>query len=1306
MGVVYHAWDRHKRMDVALKVLSSINADGIYRLKAEFRSLADVSHPNLVGLYDLVSAGPLWFLTMEIVEGRDLLSWVRGPQEDSAAWATDDPQSEATVGSVDDMTVDVDSVEASELTGKGQPKPVALVRRRAADPERLVAAMRQLAIGVRAIHRAGKLHRDIKPSNALVDESGRVVLLDFGLVSDTAARKRDSHHENIISGTPAYMAPEQAMGKATGPAADWYAVGVMLYEALTGQLPFHGTWFQLVEAKRAGPRLRPTDLHPEASEPLSQLAMRLMAFEPEQRPVEAEILGILGVQEDAEEALRDDALDEPPFLGRAKELEALATAFDASLTPGRLGFPVPVVVHVVGAPGAGKSALVREHVARLRKSLVQPVVLQGRCHEREAVPYKALDALVDGLTRWLLQRDRGEVAELLPREIGALAQVFPVLCRVDAVAQAPELREAESLDKRGLRRRAFAVFKQLLRRIAQHRPLVLVIDDMQWGDPDSVELLASLLEPPDASPLLLELIYRAEERAVSPTLIGVRKLAPPNAVGFASQEIALGPMTAQDSCDLARTMMAGSGPGRGAAPVDEERVQLIAKEAQGSPLFVVELVRYRGDRVAAGTTSASTRQVSLDYVIGARVAQLSPPALRLLRVIAVAGRPVAQQLAVEAAQLDRDARAILLRMRASHFVRTAGDDDRDTVETFHNRVRELVIRGLELAELRTIHASWATVLTRDSLAQGGQEDVDGLAYHWLGAGEEDKALHYTVQAARRAHAVHANHDAVRDFETALTILVKRSDAASSQLRVQIEEEAAQSARQAGMYQRAAELLGGCLQRATTKIARADIHVGLGQVYQEMGESERAIEELETALRYYGQAPPSSTAALVLQTLGQYLVHQWHTTLARPRPQEASPVLVASDPTLQKRVDTMFALIRIYYFVDVLRVTWAGMYAVNMARKLPRDADRALAWSFYGVILVGLGMLDRSARWCEEAVYLARSAHDPVAEGVSVLRLGTNAMFQNDLPRAERTLREAIDIFKEVGEMWELQTGLMLTGTTRLLVSDFRGAIPLYEEMGLTGIQINAIMHQAWAKTWTPFCRYILGELQAQEVKQHHEEALELSARVRDLANTVATLQLMTTIAVREGQVERSAGLAIRTREAVSRYLVQVPFLQSAWVAAGEAALFALESGAKSAGRSTLLSIARKGFRVPGRLGKNYPYLAGPALRIRARYLALTSGPDAAEPVFRKAIEVLERTPNRWETGVALYDAAKALPARRQEYLRRAIRIFQEIGAEAELRRAERELNTSSLLGPLPPLPPLATSLHASTIPAKHTGERP
>lgn len=1270
MGVVYHAWDNVKRMDVALKVLTSINADGIYRLKSEFRALSDVSHPNLVGLYDLVSAGPMWFFTMELIEGQDFLTAVRGPDPQELSPEQDAISSEDTIAGGDDVTLDSATAQAPIGKAAGSPKAVTLVRRRAADPLRLLAAMRQLVAGVRAIHRAGKLHRDIKPSNALIDGAGRVVLLDFGLVSDNSRRRRESNHDHVISGTPAYMAPEQAMGQAIGPAADWYAVGVMLYEALTGQLPFHGTWVQLIESKRAGPRLRPRDLNPQAPEALSQLAMQLLAFDPAHRPGEAEILAALGaaVEPDAELSFAVD--DEPPFLGRSAELAALHGAYAlsraASAGQAALGGQAvpPVVVHLSGAPGIGKTALMQAFVAQLRETQPVPVVLHGRCHEREAVPYKALDALIDGLTRWLLLQHPADVERLLPREISALAQMFPVLRRVPAVAHAAVVREAEQLDKRGVRRRAFAVLRQLLKRIGQLQPAVLLIDDLQWGDPDSVELLASLIEPPDVPQMLLVLAYRDDDWATSPVLRALRQLAPPHTPGLLARDVALTGLSEADSRALARAMTGDE---------DEERVEMIAREAQGSPLFVIELVRYRDDRAATGAGSATSRQVSLDYVLGARVASLSPPAQKLLQVIAVAGRPVAQALAVQAADLQREARAVLLRLRSAHFVRTAGDDERDRVETFHNRVRELVIRGLAPEALRAIHAAWARALTEDAARHGTDEDVDGLAFHWLGAGDEDKALHFGLAAARKAHAVHANHDAVRYFETALGLLARRTDPEAVALRRAVQEETAQAARQAGLYARAAELLQGRLQQAQTATERADMHGSLGRVYQEMGDADRAIVELETALRLYGQPSPSSTLALVVRTVAHFLLHQWHMTVQGRHRSAAEDPPTRVDPTLQRRADIMFALIRIYYFIDVLRVTWVGMYAVNAARRLPRDGDRALALSFYGVMLVGIGMNARSTRWCEEAVSLARRAGDPVAEGVAVQRLGLAAMFRNDLAQGERLLRESIDIFKEVGEMWELDTSLMLAATTRTMVSDFHGAIPLYEEMGQTGRQINAIMHQAWALTWGPFCRYLLGEIAADDVAPAHEQALELSARAKDLANTVATLQLMAAIAVREGQVEKAATLAVRTHEAVSRYLVEVPFLQSAWLFAAEAALFALENGVLSVGRGKLERIVRRCFGKAGRMARRVPYLRGPALRIRARYTALVDGPKAAEPLFRRAIAALEATPNRWETATALYDAARALPDQRQERLAQATRIFVEIGAEAELRRIRREV---------------------------------
>src|SRR6185369_13062747 len=110
-------------------------------------------------------------------------------------------------------------------------------------------ALAGLAEGVRALHAAGKLHRDLKPSNVLVHPSGRVTILDFGLASPV--KEDDRSHDLAIAGTPAYMAPEQLAGAAC-PASDWYAVGVMLYEALAGRRPFVGNTAEILAEKALG----------------------------------------------------------------------------------------------------------------------------------------------------------------------------------------------------------------------------------------------------------------------------------------------------------------------------------------------------------------------------------------------------------------------------------------------------------------------------------------------------------------------------------------------------------------------------------------------------------------------------------------------------------------------------------------------------------------------------------------------------------------------------------------------------------------------------------------------------------------------------------------------------------------------------------------------------------------------------------------------------------------------------------------------------------------------------------------------
>ena len=168
MGVVYEAFDRERAMPVALKMLREVGPAAIARFKQEFRALANVVHPSLVNLYELVSEGEHLFFTMELVNGVHFDRWVSG----------DDVRPE------DKPTNTIDGDDA-EMTWQGprrdEPKRESVVIQ-----SRLRAGLRQLAQGIAAIHDAGMLHRDLKPSNVLVDRDGRVVILDFGLVTELA----------------------------------------------------------------------------------------------------------------------------------------------------------------------------------------------------------------------------------------------------------------------------------------------------------------------------------------------------------------------------------------------------------------------------------------------------------------------------------------------------------------------------------------------------------------------------------------------------------------------------------------------------------------------------------------------------------------------------------------------------------------------------------------------------------------------------------------------------------------------------------------------------------------------------------------------------------------------------------------------------------------------------------------------------------------------------------------------------------------------------------------------------------------
>ena len=378
-----------------------------------------MQHPNLVSLGELVSEGDNWFFTMELVEGEDFLDYVRPPR---APRGYVDVRTEASIASADPRPRLSEPPNGVAPTLAG-----ARVNEAGFDEVRLRSCLQQLVAALEALHGGGIAHRDVKPANIRVTRSGRVVLLDFGLAEDFT--KEDSRTQARLAGTPAYMAPEQAASDPAGPRADWYAVGVLLYEALTGTLPFTGAPLAvMIEKQQDGPA--PSARSPKVPANLDALCARLLRFDPNARPTAAEMRRALGADAGPERRLHPSSLtNAAPFVGRAAELLALRAALEASRVRA-------VTVLLEGESGVGKSSLARAFVESVGHEVDDLVVLAGRCYEREAVPSKGFDGVVDALTRFLA-RERAAGAAFIPTRPGPLAQVFPVLRRLEAFASAP-----------------------------------------------------------------------------------------------------------------------------------------------------------------------------------------------------------------------------------------------------------------------------------------------------------------------------------------------------------------------------------------------------------------------------------------------------------------------------------------------------------------------------------------------------------------------------------------------------------------------------------------------------------------------------------------------------------------------------------------------------------------------------------------------------------------------------------------------------------------------------------------------------
>jgi eukaryotic-like serine/threonine-protein kinase len=943
MGEVYEAFDRETAEVIAIKTLVRADGDTLTRFKREFRALQSTSHPNLVNLRELVRDGEHWFLTMELVQGRHFLEHVRG---------------------------DVDKIRA---------------------------ALRQLVQALRVLHDAGLIHRDIKPSNVMVNNEGRVVLLDFGLV--TALDPARQSVEGRAIGTVEYMAPEQAVGRSVSEAADWYAVGVMLYEALTGDVPHTGHALEILIAKQQNEPRAVEEIVPDAPADLAQLCKALLEIEPADRPSGREIarrLGIHDVETHRQTPVsRSSGAD---FVGRERELAELAASFERARRE-------PIVHVIVGESGIGKSQLVSRFTRMLQEDDPSILILNGRCYERESVPYKALDDVADGIAQHLAQLSSEALRPLLPDNPGLLVRLFPVFMRIEAIASAPVTHD-QAVEPQEQRRRMFRTLRQLLSAIGSHRRVVIAIDDLQWADADSFLLLRELIRGAAApNVLVLATARHVDDPDTMPVEGIVEELA-----DITILRTELGRLTEEESQALAERL----------APTLAGRVDVarIAREAGGHPMFLAEILRHL-DSLGGDTPTAT-----LDAALTSRVSLLRTDARGLLEIICVAGAPISLEVASSACRLDGTAlgRAIAS-LRVASLAREVqrGRGHGLALEPYHDRVRESVARRIPEPLLRDLHARLAMALE----LSGEQSNPQLLLRHFRLAELPERAARYAEEAALRSLAAHAFDQAARLWRIALNIKAREtSDRRRLLLRLgEALVAAGRGAQAAEVYLEASE--------GADRQTWLECHRHVAEQLLISGRIERGVESLHTLLAEIGVDAPATPRRALMSLLR-------HRTLLRLRGfrfKERHRSEISDAEIL--RLDVLQIAAKGLSVVDSIRGADYQTRELVLALRSGSRSHIAHAMALEAGYQATQGNFKRAQYMHERAREIAGDQPDTYMVGLFTASQGLIAYFSGDSQRALDLMADAEATLRRVpGASWELASSKLFFLFAVRMVGDY------------------------------------------------------------------------------------------------------------------------------------------------------------------------------------------------------------------------------------------------------------------------------